>query len=116
MMIYNGFRCGGSRKRETSGVNYLLLIFLTGCVVGWGYEEVFCWFTEGVLRNRGILNGPWLPICGIGTLGVCAMKPLGKQMVRKADPNAVCVACRVLLVLFLADCVLSALLRTPISY
>ena len=47
---------------------YLFLIFLTGCLVGWIYEEIFYWITEGMLRNRGILYGPWLPIYGTGAL------------------------------------------------
>ena len=46
------------------------------CLVGWVYEEIFYWITEGVLRNRGILYGPWLPIYGIGALGIYAMKPV----------------------------------------
>lgn len=58
---------------------YLFLIFLVGCVIGWIYEEIFYWFTEGMLRNRGILYGPWLPIYGIGALGIYAVKPLRKK-------------------------------------
>ena len=58
---------------------YLFLVFLTGCLVGWIYEEIFYWITEGMLRNRGLLYGPWLPIYGIGALGIYAMKPLKKQ-------------------------------------
>lgn len=60
---------------------YLFLVFLTGCLAGWLYEEVFYWFTEGLLRNRGILYGPWLPIYGIGALGIYAMKPVKKHPV-----------------------------------
>lgn len=45
---------------------YLFLIFLAGCLIGWFYEEIFYWITEGILRNRGILYGPWLPIYGTG--------------------------------------------------
>lgn len=55
---------------------YLFLIFLAGCLIGWFYEEIFYWITEGILRNRGILYGPWLPIYGIGALGIYALKPL----------------------------------------
>lgn len=55
---------------------YFFLIFLAGCFVGWIYEEIFYWVTEGLLRNRGILYGPWLPIYGIGALGIYALKPL----------------------------------------
>ena len=60
---------------------YLFLIFLIGCLVGWIYEEIFYWITEGMLRNRGILYGPWLPIYGIGALAIYAMKPLKKHPV-----------------------------------
>ena len=60
---------------------YLFLIFLTGSLVGWIYEEIFYWITEGMLRNRGVLYGPWLPIYGIGALGIYALKPLKKQPV-----------------------------------
>ena len=45
-------------KKVTDHLCYLFLIFLTGCLVGWVYEEVFYWITEGLLRNRGILHGP----------------------------------------------------------
>ena len=34
------------------------LIFLTGCFVGWIYEESFYWGPEGPLQNRGGLYGP----------------------------------------------------------
>ncbi|MDO4460299.1 MAG: putative ABC transporter permease [Clostridia bacterium] len=60
---------------------YLFLIFLVGCFVGWVYEEIFYLVTEGMLRNRGILYGPWLPIYGIGALGIYSMKPLKKKPV-----------------------------------
>ena len=32
-----------------------------------------------MLRNRGILYGPWLPIYGVGALGIYAMKPFKKN-------------------------------------
>ena len=49
-------------------MRYLFLIFFAGCFIGWIYEEIFYWITEGLLRNRRILYGPWLPIYGIGAL------------------------------------------------
>ena len=58
---------------------YLFMIFLAGCLTGWFYEEIFYWFTEGLLRNRGVLYGPWLPIYGVGALAIYAMKPLKKH-------------------------------------
>lgn len=67
------------KQRNIDWLCYLFLIFLTGCLVGWVYEEIFYWITEGMLRNRGILYGPWLPIYGIGALGIYAMKPLKKN-------------------------------------
>ena len=136
--------------------------------------------------NRGMLHGPWLPIYGIGALGIYAMKPMKKhpallfllcaavtgiveyligyagirffgmrlwdyrgllwnidgivclrsvvsfalmglvfhyalepaaaRLVRKLPPETVRAVCRVLLAVLLADCILSALFRTPILY
>ena len=68
-------------KQKTNSLCCLFLIFLIGCLMGWVYEEIFDWITEGVLRNRGILYGPWLPIYGIGALGIYAMKPVKKHPV-----------------------------------
>ena len=68
--------------RQSISVNrlcYLFMIFLTGCLIGWIHEEIFYWITEGMLRNRGVLYGPWLPIYGIGALGIYALKPLKKH-------------------------------------
>lgn len=174
------------KEQKTDQLCYLFLIFLTGCLVGWIYEEIFYWVTEGLLRNRGILYGPWLPIYGVGALAIYAMKPVKKQpvllfllcaavsgiveyiigyaglhlfglrlwdyrglllnidgiiclrsvlsfalmglvfhywlepaaerMVKKMNPRTVRSVCLFLLLLFLVDCVLSALFRTPITY
>ena len=165
---------------------YLFLIFLTGCLVGWIYEEIFYWITEGLLRNRGILYGPWLPIYGIGALGIYALKPLkkypvllfllcvavtgvveyiigyvgirffglrlwdyrglflnidgiicfrsvvsfgilglafhyllepmGEKLFRRIPKHIIHAGCLILISLFIADCILSFLLRTPITY
>lgn len=70
-----------SKQQKADRLCYLFLIFLTGCLAGWIYEEIFYWITEGMLRNRGILYGPWLPIYGIGALGIYAMKPMKKHPV-----------------------------------
>ena len=173
-------------EQKADQLCYLFLIFLTGCLVGWIYEEIFYWVTEGMLRNRGILYGPWLPIYGVGAMAIYAMKPVKKQpvllfllcaavsgiveyiigyaglhffglrlwdyrglllnidgiiclrsvlsfalmglvfhywlepaaerLVKKLHPPTVHNTCLFLLLLFLADCVLSALFRTPITY
>lgn len=176
-----------NRQRVTADrLCYLFLIFLTGCLVGWFYEEIFYWITEGLLRNRGVLYGPWLPIYGIGALGIYALKPLkrhpvllfllcvvvtgvveyiigyvgiryfglrlwdysglflningivcfrsvvsfgilglvfhylleplGEKLYHRLPNGAIRIACLVLAGLFIADCILSALFRTPITY
>lgn len=63
-----------TKKSPIDKLCFLFLVFLTGCIVGWIYEEIFYWITEGMLRNRGILYGPWLPIYGVGALGIHALK------------------------------------------
>ncbi len=68
-----------SKSAVINRLCYLFTVFLTGCLVGWIYEEIFYWITEGLLRNRGILYGPWLPIYGVGALAIYAMKPLKKH-------------------------------------
>ena len=173
-------------KVSSDRLCYLFLIFLTGCLVGWIYEEIFYWITEGLLRNRGVLYGPWLPIYGIGALGIYAMKPMknhpvllfslcaavtgiveyiigfvgihlfglrlwdyrglfwnidgiicfrsvvsfafmglvfhyllepaAERMVREMPSKSVHAVCLAALLLFLADCLLSMLFRTPITY
>ena len=47
--------CVDRRKVNLDLMCYLFLIFLTGCLVGWVYEEIFYWITEGLLRysDRG---------------------------------------------------------------
>ena len=178
--------CAKSYHSTADNLCYLFLIFLTGCLVGWMYEEVFYWITEGLLRNRGILYGPWLPIYGIGALGIYALKPLkrhpvflflfcvavtgvveyiigyvgihyfglrlwdyrglflnidgivcfrsvvsfgilglafhyllepmGKKLYRRLPGSTIHTGCLVLNALFIADCILSFLFRTPITY
>ena len=70
-----------SMKKYLSKRNilYLFIIFLIGGLVGWFYELIFYYFTEGRLTNRGILYGPILPIYGLGALGIYSLKPLKKN-------------------------------------
>lgn len=173
-------------EKQLHAVFYIILIFFIGCLAGWLYEEVFYWFTEGMLRNRGILYGPWLPIYGIGTLVIYGLKPLklhpmklfflcmvltgiveyvigyvgihycglrlwdyrglflnlngivcfrsvvsfavlgtvflyvlepiSNQNYRKWNPYMILGVSSILIALFLLDCLLSFLLRTPITY
>ena len=66
------------RKELFDFLVYLFLIYLISCFVGWLYEEIFYWITESMLRNRGILYGPWLPIYGVGAMVIYLAKPLKK--------------------------------------
>ena len=40
--------CVDRRKVNLDLMCYLFLIFLTGCLVDWVYEEIFYWITEGL--------------------------------------------------------------------
>ena len=173
-------------NRRTETLKYLFLLFIAGSAVGWAYEEIFYWITEGMLRNRGVLYGPWLPIYGAGAVGMYALKPFRKnpvllyimcaavagvveyavglacvrlwgmwlwdyrglfcnlngiiclrsvaafgamglafhyllepaaeRMSARMDDHTRTLLCRILLAVFLLDCVLSGLFRTPITY
>lgn len=175
-----------ARRVNINQLCYLFLVFLAGCLVGWVYEEIFYWMTEGLLRNRGVLYGPWLPIYGIGALGIYALKPMkrhpvllfllcvgvtgaveyligyagihffglrlwdyrglflnidgiicfrsvvsfgilglifhyllepmGEALFRRLPERTIYTGCLILTALFLTDCILSALFRTPITY
>lgn len=62
-------------------LSYVFVIFLAGCVIGWVYEEIFYFVTEGVLQNRGVLYGPWLPIYGTGAVLMYFFKGMKKKPV-----------------------------------
>lgn len=174
------------QKKAVNLLCYVFLIFLLGCFAGWIYEEIFYWITEGMLRNRGILYGPWLPIYGIGALGIYGMKPMkkhpvllfslcivftgvleyvigyigihffglrlwdyrglflniggivcfrsvvsfgvlglffhymlepmGEKLYQRIQPAVVHLLCLILITIFIIDCILSYLFRTPITY
>lgn len=70
-----------SQSNKRGYLCYLFIIFLVGSFAGWIYEETFYWITEGMLRNRGILYGPWLPIYGVGALGIYVLKPMKRHPV-----------------------------------
>ncbi|MCF0115479.1 MAG: putative ABC transporter permease [Erysipelotrichaceae bacterium] len=46
----------------------LFVAFLCYSFAGWLWEECLCFVEEGKLVNRGFLNGPILPIYGVGAL------------------------------------------------
>lgn len=55
-------------KKDSISFSNLFLIFFLGCVVGYVYEEIFYFFADGYLYNRGFLYGPYLPVYGVGAI------------------------------------------------
>ncbi len=55
-------------KKDSVSFSKLSLIFFLGCVVGYVYEEIFYFFADGYLYNRGFLYGPYLPVYGVGAI------------------------------------------------
>lgn len=63
-------------------MDYVFIVFLIGCVLGWIYELILCLCIDGYFQNRGILYGPWLPIYGIGALVMYTLKPFKKHPIQ----------------------------------
>lgn len=60
---------GRENKAHTENpfYNYVLLFFTCACL-GWIWEVILTLLQTGILANRGVLHGPWLPIYGCGAL------------------------------------------------
>lgn len=56
------------REKNFAQLERTFLWFLFYGFAGWAWETVYCYVTEGVLQDRGILNGPICPIYGFGAL------------------------------------------------
>lgn len=65
-------------KCETTHYEFknLILMFFFFSFIGWVWEVIYIGFTEGVIANRGMFHGPWLPIYGVG--GVLILMLLGR--------------------------------------
>lgn len=46
----------------------IVSIFFIGCFVGWTWEGMLHLIQKGSFVNRGALNGPWIPIYGVGAV------------------------------------------------
>lgn len=46
----------------------LAALFFIFSSFGWAWEVSLCYVQQGILVNRGVLHGPWLPIYGTGGL------------------------------------------------
>lgn len=53
---------------KKNSIVYWILIFLIGSCIGWIYEEIFYFVTEGSLINSGFFYGPYVPVYGVGSL------------------------------------------------
>lgn len=54
---------------ENAILNYILFFFVCA-FLGWIWEGALAFIQDGILVNRGVLHGPWLPIYGFGGLGI----------------------------------------------
>ncbi len=54
--------------RRRYSVWSLIIMFFIFCIIGWLWEVAMHLVEDGQFINRGMLNGPWLPIYGSGGL------------------------------------------------
>ena len=66
---------------------------------------------DGIICFRSVVS-----FAVMGLIFHYYLEPAAERMVKKANQKIVRVVCVILLILFLIDCVLSALFRTPITY
>ena len=59
---------GKTIEKRRSRIVTLVFIFFIGCVTGWIYEEIFYFFSEHWIGNRGFMYGPYLPVYGFGAV------------------------------------------------
>lgn len=78
------------KKRKKTGDDfvYLGLFFFAGCFLGWLWESfVFFMSHDGysmfdiILKFRGVLHGPWVPIYGCGCLLLFLIRELTSRKV-----------------------------------
>lgn len=62
------------KRKPTSDcfIFYVLLFFITA-FTGWLWEVLLFLFTEHAFINRGVYEGPYLPIYGVGGLLLCIL-------------------------------------------
>lgn len=52
--------------QRTYSISSLILMFFTFSGIGWIWEVFLHIIADGMIINRGVLTGPWLPIYGTG--------------------------------------------------
>ncbi len=64
-------------EKKNTTINFfcrLIYIFVICALVGWLWEEAYCYVKHGFWVERGFLFGPWLPIYGLGGMLVYIMR------------------------------------------
>lgn len=71
------------RERNVYRFDYYALLFFLASFAGWLWEVALHVFTEHRFVNRGIYEGPYLPIYGVGGLLLCLLfRSLQKKPVK----------------------------------
>lgn len=52
--------------QRTYSLTSVILMFFTFSGIGWVWEVILHIIEDGMIINRGVLTGPWLPIYGFG--------------------------------------------------
>lgn len=61
------------RKSTTDRFTFYVLLFFITAFAGWLWEVLLFFFTEHAFINRGVYEGPYLPIYGAGGLLLCVL-------------------------------------------
>ena len=61
------------KERKAYRFDYYALLFFLTSFAGWIWEVVLSLFTEHRFVNRGVYEGPYLPIYGVGGLLLCLL-------------------------------------------
>lgn len=67
------------RKSTTDRFTFYVLLFFITAFAGWLWEVLLFFFTEHAFINRGVYEGPYLPIYGAGGLLLCMLLHRLKQ-------------------------------------
>ena len=67
MTLFNKDRINGAINQEYE-TNLLIIIFFITGFIGWIWEVLLEFLTDGIFVNKGTLIGPYLPIYGFGCL------------------------------------------------
>lgn len=68
----------------------MVLIFFTGAFCGWVMELFFRRFAHKKWINPGFLVGPWLPLYGLGLLGLYGMSKINFSLIPNVFLQKVC--------------------------